>query len=108
MIIIIIIENKNVFIHVYTETTLMKYKVQLYSRRAILQRIAVALALTRWRFSQSAIDLIKYDGLWPTHGDGKSRGYRGDNGNGFFSPSSIRFNDHRHTHRRFEHLWSVS
>ena len=29
---------------------------------------------------QSAIDLIKYDGLWPTHGGGKSRGYRGDNG----------------------------
>ena len=31
---------------------------------------------------QSAIDLIKYDGLWPTHGSGKSRGYRGDNGRG--------------------------
>ena len=34
----------------YTETTLNKYKVQLYSRRAILERIAVALALTKWRF----------------------------------------------------------
>ena len=40
---------------------------------------------------QSAIDLIKYDGLWPTHGSGKSRGYRGDNGSGFFSPSSNYF-----------------
>ena len=38
---------------------------------------------------QSAIDLIKYDGYWPTHGGGKSRGYRRDNGSGFFSPSSI-------------------
>ena len=27
---------------------------------------------------QLAIVLIKYDGLWPTHGGGKSRGYRGD------------------------------
>ena len=40
---------------------------------------------------QSAIDLIKYNGLWPTHGGGKPRGYRGDNGSGFFSPSSICF-----------------
>ena len=59
---------------------------------------------------QSAIDLIKYDdGLWPTHEGGKSRGYRGDNGSGFFSPNSICFNDHRdHTHPRPEHLGSLA
>ena len=52
------------------------------------------------------VDLIKYDGLWPTHGGGKSGGYRGDNGSGyrgdnssgFFSSSSIGFNDHRDTY----------
>ena len=90
-------------------TAVYYYKVQLYSRRAILERIAAPLALTRWRFSR-AIDLIKYDGLWPTHGGGKSRGYRGDNGSGFFSPSSICFNDPMDTYPsyRSEYLGSLA
>ena len=58
---------------------------------------------------QSAIDLVKYDGLWPTHGGGKSRGYRGDNGSGFFPQASyVSATIGTHIHPRSEHLGSLA
>ena len=44
-------------------------KILLCGGRAILERTAVALSLTR--LIQPAIDLMEYNGLWLAHGGGK-------------------------------------